>query len=135
LILVVDDDHAIRESLSELLEDEGYHVAKATNGQEALEVLARVGPPCVILLDLMMPVMDGYEFMGRKTADPALASIPVVVITAAGVARIQGVIEGIIDGMVPEIEDVAQGSDARIPVVLPKPVRADTLISAVRRFC
>jgi CheY-like chemotaxis protein len=117
LVLVVEDDHAIRESLTELLEDEGYQVAKATNGQEALEVLARVGPPCVILLDLMMPVMDGYEFMGRKTADPVLASIPVVVITAAGPARIPGT------------------SQQEGAMVLPKPVRADAVMRAVRQYC
>jgi CheY-like chemotaxis protein len=117
LILVIEDDHAIRESLSELLEDEGYQVASATNGQEALEVLARVGPPCVILLDLMMPVMDGYEFMGRKTADPQLASIPVVVITAAGASPIAGFIE------------------RAPPVVLPKPVRAEAVMRAVRQYC
>ena len=120
LILVVDDDHAIREALSELLEDEGYQVACATNGQQALDLLARMAVPCVILLDLMMPVMDGFEFMGRKTADPALANIPVVVITAAGAVR---------------LEDLGGAIGALSPLVLPKPVRADTLMTAVRQFC
>ena len=113
LILVVDDDHAIRESLCELLEDEGYSVAKAGDGQEALNLLQRVGVPCLILLDLMMPVMDGYEFIGRKLADPALVNIPLVIITAAGPSKTASVTHP----------------------VLAKPVRADTLISTVKQYC
>jgi CheY-like chemotaxis protein len=114
LILVVDDDTAIRDSLSDLLQDEGYEVAAVENGQEALEYLRRQQAPCLILLDLMMPVMDGFEFIGEQQADPALASIPVVVITAAGEAKAKSV----------------QASQ-----VLPKPLRADQLMSAVRKFC
>jgi CheY-like chemotaxis protein len=114
LILVVDDDTAIRDSLSELLEDEGYKVAAVENGQEALDYLRHRGVPCVILLDLMMPVMDGFEFIVAQQADPALAGIPVVVITAAGEAKARGV---------------------RATQVLPKPLRADQLIAAVKRFC
>ena len=80
-VLVVEDDFAIRETLRELLEDEGYDVSWASNGQEALHVLSRRAPR-VILLDLMMPVMDGWEFRHAQRQDPALASIPVVVISA-----------------------------------------------------
>jgi CheY-like chemotaxis protein len=114
LILVVDDDTAIRDSLSELLVDEGYQVAAVENGREALDYLRQRGLPCLILLDLMMPVMDGFEFIGAQQADPALADIPVVVITAAGEAKAKSV---------------------RASQVLPKPLRADQLISAVKRFC
>ena len=118
LIMVVDDDHAIRESMSELLAEEGYQVAIARNGRQALDLLHRGPHPCVILLDLMMPVMDGFEFMGRKAADPALASIPVVIITAAGA---------------PKIEDLGVGTT--LPLVLLKPVGAETLMSAVKHYC
>lgn len=115
LILVVDDDHAIRESLTELLEDEGYSVAVAANGEQALDQLRRPAVPCLILLDLMMPVMDGFEFMGRKAADPSLAGIPVVVITAAGPAGRAGALS-------------AQR-------VLAKPVKLDTLMDTVKQYC
>src|SRR5919206_1695644 len=80
-VLVVEDDFAIRETLRELLEDEGYRVAWAANGKEALARLHERAPR-VILLDLMMPVMDGWEFRVAQQRDPALASIPVVVISA-----------------------------------------------------
>ena len=84
MVLVVDDDASIRESLADLLGDEGYRVATAANGAEALSLLrppARLRP-CVILLDLMMPVMNGQEFYAEQQRDPALAVIPVVVISA-----------------------------------------------------
>jgi len=81
--LVVEDDAAIRGSLCDALEDAGYPVRVAANGLEALEVLARFGPAAVVLLDLMMPVLDGEGFRRRQLADPQLASIPVVVMTAA----------------------------------------------------
>ena len=83
-ILVVDDDPDIRESLREVLEDEGYEVACVGNGREALDHLkAASPPPCVILLDLMMPVMDGWQFRAEQLRDAALRNIPVVVMTAS----------------------------------------------------
>lgn len=112
-ILVVDDDYAIRDSLTELLEDEGYLVARAENGQEALDFLRHNGVPCLILLDLMMPVMDGYEFINQQRGDPQLAGIPVVVITAAA--------------------DGSRGIQAR--QVLPKPIRAETLMNTIKHYC
>jgi CheY-like chemotaxis protein len=82
-ILLVDDDDDIRESLAEVLEDKGFEVRTAANGEDGLAVLrAHDDHPSVILLDLMMPVMDGYTFLAEKRADPALADIPVAVITA-----------------------------------------------------
>ena len=81
-VLLVDDDADIRRALGEILEDQGYSVTAAANGQEALDVLQRGSRPAVILLDLMMPVMDGYQFLAHHTADPRFAAIPVVVITA-----------------------------------------------------
>ena len=81
-IMVVEDDLAIGEILRELLENAGYRVSWAANGEEALERLRLGGAPRVILLDLMMPVMDGIEFRAAQRRDPALAPIPVVVISA-----------------------------------------------------
>src|SRR5580704_1102095 len=87
-VLVIDDDNDICHTLRELLEEHGYTVLCASNGHEALDVLHAASPlPDVILLDLMMPVMNGWEFRGCQKKDPALASIPVVVITATGSAR------------------------------------------------
>src|SRR6185295_16292760 len=83
-ILVVDDDSDIRDSLREVLEDEGYSVACVGNGREALEFLHREPRPRVILLDLMMPIMDGWQFRREQKRDPAIADIPLIVITATG---------------------------------------------------
>lgn len=82
-VLVVDDDVDIRESLLELLELEGYSVRGAANGREALEQLRR-RRASVILLDLMMPVMDGFEFRQEQLGDPELSEIPVVLVSAGG---------------------------------------------------
>ncbi len=92
-ILIVDDDVEIREALTTLLLDHGYTVSTAANGREALAAL-RVARPCLILLDLMMPIMSGWEFLELLNADPVLRDIPVCVISAmpdrapAGVARV-----------------------------------------------
>src|SRR5919206_4825152 len=80
-VMVVEDDFAIRETLRELLEDEGYRVVWAANGREALQRLKERAPR-LILLDLMMPVMDGWEFRTAQQRDPELARIPVVIISA-----------------------------------------------------
>jgi CheY-like chemotaxis protein len=87
-VLVVDDDEAIREALSQALEDEGYSVSSAANGLKALHFLSEAKSlPSLILLDLMMPEMNGWEFNEEKKLDPRLAPIPVVVITAANRAE------------------------------------------------
>lgn len=116
-ILVVEDDGAVRETLQELLEEEGYRVSPAANGREALERL-RAGEraPCLILLDLQMPVMDGWQFRKEMRSDAALAGIPVVVISAdAGLER--------------KVEGMAAAA------VLPKPVSLDRLLDTVHHFC
>src|SRR5258707_15538086 len=81
-ILVVEDDAMTRESIVDLLGEAGYSVTEATNGAEALEKLRQGPAPCVILLDLMMPVMSGQEFRREQLTDPALAAIPGIVVSA-----------------------------------------------------
>ena len=82
-VLVVDDDQAIRETLCEMLTDEGHRAVGAANGREALALLRSDGRPCLIFLDLMMPVMDGWAFRVEQRQDPNLRDIPVVVLSAA----------------------------------------------------
>jgi CheY-like chemotaxis protein len=90
-ILVVEDDQALREGLSDALLLEGYRVESAENGQTALRILKKGVRPCLILLDLMMPVMDGWTFRQELLKDPALSDIPVVVMTAASMQAARGV--------------------------------------------
>jgi CheY-like chemotaxis protein len=78
-IVVVDDDLPALDALTELLETDGYQVRQADNGQEALEAMKSSEPPALILLDLSMPVMDGWEFMRRQRLEPSIAHIPVVI--------------------------------------------------------
>ena len=83
-VMIVEDDRDTREMLGRFLDLEGFEVQTAANGQLALEALHDDGRPCVIILDLMMPVMNGWQFREAQTQDPSLARIPVVVVTAAG---------------------------------------------------
>ena len=88
-ILLVEDDRDIREILAESLEDEGFTVMTAANGLEALRMVrSSAMRPAVILLDLMMPVLDGYGFLDERRKDSTIASIPVAIVTAGpGVDR------------------------------------------------
>jgi CheY-like chemotaxis protein len=81
-VLLVEDDLDIAEAILDVLMDEGYEVSHATNGREALELLHSQPRPSVILLDLMMPEMDGPEFRAEQLRDPKISSIPVVVLSA-----------------------------------------------------
>jgi CheY-like chemotaxis protein len=113
-ILVVDDDPDIRDSLREVLEDEGYEVACVGNGQEALDHLKTATPrPCVILLDLMMPVMDGWQFRREQKLHPEISDIPLVVITATGER--------------PVLIDAAE--------LVMKPLDLTQLFAAIERYC
>ena len=113
-ILVVDDDADIRDSLREVLEDEGYDVTCVANGREALDHLRTASPaPCVILLDLMMPIMDGWQFRREQKANPEISEIPLIVITATGNR--------------PVLIDAAE-------LVL-KPLELVRLFEAVERYC
>ena len=83
-ILLVEDNTDTRDSMAMLLELEGYAVVGAANGQEALDRLHDNGRPCLILLDLMMPVLDGWGFRAGQRSEPAIAGIPVIVLSADG---------------------------------------------------
>src|SRR5688572_10267431 len=82
-VLVVDDDWDVQDALSETLQDAGFQVTCATNGQEALSYLSKHPPPDAILLDLFMPVMNGWETARALKRRQDLSSIPVIVITAS----------------------------------------------------
>jgi CheY-like chemotaxis protein len=115
-ILVVEDDPGSREAISLVLELQGYAVDSAANGLEALNHLQQDERPCLILLDLMMPVLDGRGFRARQRQDPALADIPVVVVSADG--------------------SVAQkAASLGAAGYLQKPVEVDELLAAVQRLC
>jgi CheY-like chemotaxis protein len=86
-ILVVEDDDDIRDSLKELLEEEGYRVDTAANGQQALGKLRESTLPELILLDLMMPVMDGWQFQEQLREVPSFARVPIIVISATKFSR------------------------------------------------
>jgi CheY-like chemotaxis protein len=113
-ILLVEDDQDVRESLSDALELEGYRVVCAEHGAAALRHLGTGARPCLILLDLMMPVMDGQTFRQAMLKDAAMATIPVVLITAAGVP-----------------------TAASVPAdhVLHKPLKMDAVVDVVEHHC
>lgn len=113
-ILVVEDDPAIRESVSECLEDEGYSVVRAANGLEALRLLQAGSRPELILLDLHMPVMDGEELVAALRADETLGQIPVVLMT----------------GSAPRAGTPVPVAD----VYLEKPFEIATLLAAIERL-
>jgi len=115
-VLVVEDDVDIRDLIADILRLEGYSVDAVENGREALELLRTGPPPRVILLDLMMPVMNGWEFRTAQAQDPALAAIPVVILTGGGNASA-----------------AAQGLG--VDTFLRKPVDLDELLEIVGRYC
>jgi len=116
-ILVVDDDAALRNTLVEALEEEGYRTTSASNGREALERLrSEKTPPAVILLDMMMPVMDGWAFRDEQQRDPQLAEIPVVVFSAQG-----------------NVKQMA--SEVSASAYLKKPVMLKELLAILGKFC
>jgi CheY-like chemotaxis protein len=116
-VLVIEDNVAIRDALKLGLELEGFAFRQAANGQEALELLGQPPLPEVILLDLLMPDMDGYEFLDRIRKDPRpeIAKIPVLVLSA--VAQLA------------KKKELAQAQG-----VLAKPVKFEDLYEAIRKF-
>jgi CheY-like chemotaxis protein len=115
-ILLIEDDADIRTDLSEILQDEGHQVTTATNGLEALGTL-RSGPaPDLILLDLMMPIMDGWAFRAEQLRDTSLAEIPVVILSgASNVAR--------------------DAADLSASGQVGKPIRLEELLDEISRHC
>jgi len=114
-ILVVEDDHSIRELLQELLESEGYEVHTAVNGLEGIKHLEAGLNPNLILVDLMMPVMDGYTFRTQQLNNPVWKEIPIVVMSAEANAK-------------------AKMKNYQVEVFLSKPVELDTIINTVASF-
>jgi CheY-like chemotaxis protein len=115
-ILVVDDDPDLAHVLSAALARSGYRVGLATNGREALGYLRGNAGVHVVLLDLMMPVMNGWEFRAEQRRDPALSAIPVVVFSGQG-----------------RLEESGRGLDAAAS--LRKPVSLGELLSTLDRVC
>ena len=81
-ILIVEDDDDIRNVMVDLLESEGYITKAATNGKEALDLLEDMSKPCLVLLDMMMPIMNGRQFLDTIMTDTLLAPIPVLIVSA-----------------------------------------------------
>lgn len=116
-VLLVEDDQDLQEALALSLRLNGHKVEAVSDGAEALVWLKRHGAaPCLVLLDLMMPGMNGFELRARMTADPDLASLPVVIITGAGVLADQ------------------RASELNAEI-LKKPVATSTLLETVDRNC
>jgi CheY-like chemotaxis protein len=114
-ILIIEDDHSIRELLVELLRSEGHEVHSSENGSEALEFLKSHPLPDLIIMDLMMPVMDGYEFRAQQMKNKLWAQIPVVVMSAEASARDKVKKYGISD-------------------FLPKPVELDVILKTIKKY-
>lgn len=112
-ILIVEDDADIRDLLAGLLQYRGYHVVCAGSGQEALTLMQDL-QPCLILLDLMMPAMDGYAFRAAQRSIPELADVPVVVTSAIPNPRLD------------ELDPVE---------VVMKPLELDDLLPVIERYC
>ena len=113
-ILLVEDDRDVRESIAEVLEEEGYRVTLAKTGVDAIEQLGKSHHlPTAIVLDLMMPVMDGWQFRKEQKQHPDIADIPLVVITATGKR--------------PVLVDAAE--------LVMKPLDLNRLFEAIERYC
>lgn len=113
-VFIIEDDVDTRDMLSRFLELEGYRVEVAANGRQALDRLASGAQACVIVLDLMMPIMDGWEFRRRQIEDARLKDIPTIVVSAAGRDRLAKI---------------------SAHAYLSKPVDMDELLARVSQFC
>lgn len=113
-ILIVEDDQAVRQTMQDVLELQGYKVFVATHAYEGIEVLRTIAhEPCLVLLDLMMPKSNGWQFLDSQRNDPALSNIPVVICSAY-----------------PESAKILQPK-----AYVPKPLQFDALLGAVRTYC
>jgi two-component system response regulator MprA len=115
-VLLVEDDWETRDALAAVLQYYGFAVREAVDGQDALEQLHQGAHPCAILLDLMMPRMDGWAFRDAQRADPELCRIPVALLTAAGNVRLQA-------------------RRLAVDATLPKPVDLGAMLAFLREHC
>ncbi|HET6955163.1 MAG TPA: response regulator [Vicinamibacterales bacterium] len=113
-VLIVEDDEDLREMMAQMLTIEGFTTATVSNGREALDYLHSTRKPNVILLDLMMPVMDGWEFRRQQKADPQIAPVPVIVLSAL---------------------DQRRAAPVEAEAFLNKPLDFDRLLELVRDHC
>jgi len=114
LVAIIEDDTEFRNMLRELLEEEQYRVVAVSNGAEALSLLQGETLPNVILLDVSMPVMDGFDFLRHRNEDPQLSAVPVVLVTNAK----------------PHERPTVGVSD-----VVRKPIDIDEILFAIKRYC
>lgn len=114
LVAIIEDDAEFRNMLRELLEEEHYRVVAVGNGAEALETLRGQSLPNVILLDVSMPVMDGFDFLRFRNDDPQLSAVPVVLVTNAK----------------PHERPTVGVND-----VVRKPIDIDEILFAIKRYC
>lgn len=113
-VLVIDDDPAIRQTIQDVLEIQGYEVATASDGEEGIKILESMNSsPCMILLDLMMPGMNGWGFLDYQRSHPDFSSVPVIICSAY---------------------EASARSISDKPVLI-KPVKYESLVGAVKAFC
>jgi CheY-like chemotaxis protein len=119
-ILLVEDDPDVRDSLQDILEDEGFDVVPASNGKQAIDFLTLNEPPRadLVILDLLMPMVSGWEVLQHMTAEPRLASVPVIVLSAVMTprpARAQGFVRKpfSLEAFVGEVRTVLDGAGWR----------------------
>ena len=115
-VLLVEDDDDVRGAVAAVLEGEGHRVVEATHGAEALQCLRGSTLVCMILLDLWMPVMNGFEFRAEQLKDPALAAVPVVVITADRAAA-------------------RKATDLGVLACMTKPIEFEQLLGFLEQYC
>lgn len=117
-ILIAEDNYDVRETLKDVLTQEGYSVAAAQNGKEALKILRELPSPSLVLLDLMMPVMNGWEFLDAQRENAVFAGHQVLVMSA-----------------VPATGSLDDPRSLMTAGSLPKPLRLEPLMAKIQEFC
>ena len=115
-ILLVDDDAAVRDAFTALLQEEGFNVATAIHGEDALRYLATMPQPRLIILDLMMTVMDGWQFLEVQREHELLRAIPVVVLSAQSLRE-------------------HEAAALNVALYLRKPVNVSSLLMIAESYC